>query len=280
MEPTNVQAKKRMAKWSRGKRGPLWTSSILLVLVVAGYVWSRAANDPPVVNIPSPTLPSPNAYDYYLKANQQSVGNPISQPGKPTPAQMIAALPPNLPALKTFREGMAYPFLNPPMRSFNVPLTDMASFRNLARLLLLEGRVYDLQGNYGGAAQAYLDCLRLGQDVPRGGVLITFLVGIACEAIGRRDLWDLTEKLSAADARAAAKRLEELNRNRYPFAQTMQEEKWSGQAGWLEILRTDNSWRTRLVVLVRSKKRIFQDYTNFMDASIALISVRIKPDSA
>lgn len=297
METKNGMTGKRQIKWSQGERGLLWGSGLLLALGCMAFFWNRSINDDlPTDNIPTPTLPSPNAYDEYLKAGQQIKGNPISQSGKPTAKQLTAALPQNLPALKAFRNGMAYPFRSPPIRSFFIRLPQNSNFRELARLLILEGRVYEIRGDYGSAAQSYLDCFQLGMDVPRGGALVPCLVGIACEAIGRRSLWEITDKLSASDARAATKRLEELSANRYPFAETMQEEKWMGQASLLEILRKENTlqlaaglansptpvslaaWRNFVALVGRGKKRIYQDYSAYFDAIIAQARLPYTPN--
>jgi hypothetical protein len=286
MEETTSRTGRRA--WSRAERALLWATGILLLLGIGGFVWIRSANDLPTASIPTPTLPSPNAFDFYVRAGEQSVGNPMSGSGTPTTAQLAAALPANEPALKTFREGMKHPYRHPPIRSLYAEIPHFAPLRELARLIVLEGKVRESRHDYGGAADSYLDGLYLGQDVPRGGTLIASLVGLACEAIVRRPFWELSEKLSAADARRAAKRLEQMEAKRHPFVETVREDKWATQAGILELFKGQNAftaarglsnltftpsspgvWRDTFILMVRGKKRIYRDYTDYMDAMIA-----------
>ena len=64
---------------------------------------------------------------------------------------------------------------------------------------------------------------RLGEDVPRGGVVIAQLVGDACEAIGQRPMWETVEHLNAAQSRAAAQRLQTIMDRHFAYADTVQE---------------------------------------------------------
>src|SRR5262249_42652531 len=133
-------------------------------------------------------------------------------------------------------------------------------------------------------------------EIPHGGVLIGELVGIACQAIGRRDLWGYADHLDGAQARAAAQRLEGIMARHFSFADTLQEEKWTGQAGLMEVFRRAD-WRDSLnsamsdpggqggqgmlsqqklselaqnvQLLFYGKSRILQNYTRYMDQTIA-----------
>jgi hypothetical protein len=129
-------------------------------------------------------------------------------------------------------------------------------------------------------------------------MMISSLVGIACEAIGRRPLWELSERLNAQDARAAAKRLEQIAGNRHPFAETIREEKWATQAWLLEMMEQQNTfsiandilrisnktqpktWKGNFILLIRGKKRIFNDYSLYADAIIAETAKPYSPTPA
>jgi hypothetical protein len=254
-----------------------------------GIFWMRTLNNPPTATIPLPTLPNPNAYDTYVSAASLVTGAGNTNLQTAPLAQQIPVVQQNAAALQELRRGFSQPFLSPPRRSLRNPVDfpAQAGFRDLARLLSLEGKVYEGQGNRGAAAQSYLDCIRLGLDAPRGGVMISTLVGLACEAIGRRRLWELSERLDAPDARAAAKRLEQMAASRNPFAETMREEKWLTQAWLLEMMAQQNTfsiagdilkmsnktqpqtWKASFILLTRGKKRIFNDYSTYADALIA-----------
>jgi hypothetical protein len=190
------------------------------------------------------------------------------------------------------RLGFSYPYQEPPARSFNALFPHYAQFRSLSRLLNLEAQTEESRGDWSGAMNSSLDAMRLGADVPHGGILIGKLVGMACQAAGRADAWGYAEHLNAAQARAAARRLEEIVNRSVPFADTLQEEKWMAQAGLLEMfqkanwLTTMNSfleearngdepdslpkWRLMPILFLRdSKRKIMDNYTRYMDAVIA-----------
>ena len=195
--------------------------AVLLLLTACAAGWWQYLNHVPDISVPTPTMPSPNAFDRYVQAgnslvNEGAVRNAITrddairrQNRKPlTPEQKTGLLEANKPALETLRSGFALPYQHPPLRSFDVAFPYLEKFRSLARLLTLEAQMREANGDHAGAANSYLDAIRLGADIPRGGALIQELVGIACEAIGRRPLWALSEKLSADEAREAARRME------------------------------------------------------------------------
>ena len=108
---------------------------------------------------------------------------------------------------------------------------------------------------------------------------------IAIQAIGRNGIEQSLDHLNAAQARAAAQRLEEVARRHTPFADVLREEEWSRQAILLELFRKAN-WRYEVACLcsadndikqsyfvamtyTTSKAQILDDYTRFVDAAIA-----------
>lgn len=240
--------------WTTGKK-------ILLILAIAAgvfvgmvYNWYRVANITPEIAIPMPTMPSPNAHDYFVRAGnmvqqEKDVGNALST--KPingityTQADREKLVRLNAPALKTLREGFAYTYWSPPMRSFTDMFPYYAKFRGLARLLSLEGQTRVGQGKYGDAMDSYLDTMRLGVEIPHGAVLIGELVGIACEAIGRAPTWKIVDKLDAKQSKAAIKRLEAITAKRPPYPDTLQEEKWAMQSGLQQLFRKSD-WAKEL----------------------------------
>lgn len=273
------------------------TFIVVAVLFVVGVLWLRALNSTPAIVIPTPTMPSPNAYDFYVKAgnaivdenkvdfaiqSRHSVSRSTPEDRAYSLAEKDALVTENALALGLLRQGFEYPYLNPPARSFSALFPYFAKFRGTARLLTLAGQARREHGDWGGAVNCQLDAMRLGVDVPRGGVLIGDLVGIACQAIGRKPVWDDVEHLTAPQARAAARRMEDICARQVPFADTLQEEKWSTQASLQELMRGSN-WRRGMSrtmsgsvdmrmefrLLFTSKGRILGNYTRFMDQSIA-----------
>lgn len=285
--------------WSHGDKRFLGTITVVLILVALVIVRTIRLNAPPHVVIPMPVMPSPNAFDYFNKAGasvvdetkisyaMSSVHTPSSSDPDDHPysqAAKEALIQENAAALKTLRQGFAYPYLNPPARSYATLFPYYAKYREMARLLILESQVKAGRGDWGGAIDSNLDSVQIGVMVPHGSVLIGSLVGIACEAIGRRPIWLNYTHLDAAQSRAAAKRLEGLSSQAVSFGDTLQEEKWMGQAGLMQILRAPD-WKTAAQglsggmgsnpllaaeLLLTPRNRIMSNYTHYMDQEIAV----------
>jgi type II secretory pathway pseudopilin PulG len=282
-----------------GRRTALISLGLIGAMMVGliGFWWT-AAMKTPVVAIPTPTLPNPNAFDFYVAAgnavvNDKQIGYTFYK--KPmvvyTLAQKEVLVQQNLGVINTLHKGFAYPYVNPPARSFDVLFPYFAKFRSVARLLSLRGQVQSQRGDWSGATDSYLDAIRMGEDVPHGSILIGELVGIACQAIGRRPMWGVVEHLNAAQSRAAAARLQGIIERHFSYADTMQEEKWFGQAGLLEVMSNTKKRNalftpadttgstgtasvqsmTVLLYLAYNKSRIMNNYTNYMDANRKLV---------
>jgi hypothetical protein len=120
--------------------------------------------------------------------------------------------------------------------------------------------------------------MQMGNEMPRGGALIAKLVGIACEAIGRKALWDLVERLDAGQARAAVRRLERLNVARLPFPQTLEEERLCGVAGTREAMteaaaeRPETSGEGGTAVPIPAIEATVSAYDTYMRALIEAMS--------
>ena len=67
----------------------------------------------------------------------------------------------------------------------------------------MEGRTKD-------AVASYLDTIRLGRAVMRGGLIIDVLIGITCEAIGREGIANMRNSLSAGECLGLLPKLNEL----------------------------------------------------------------------
>jgi type II secretory pathway pseudopilin PulG len=255
-------------------------------------LWWTAAMRTPVVKIPTPVMPHPNAFDFYVKAGNavtgdKQIGDAVSL--KPTAslslAQKEALVQQNANAIDTLHQGFAYPYVNPPCRSWDTLFPYYARFRGMTRLLSLRGKVRAAHGDWGGAMESFQDAIRIGEDVPHGSPVIGALVGIACQAIGRRPMWKIVDHLNAAQSHAALDRLASTMARRLPFADTIQEEKWTGQAGMLEVFNNSKKQAallnsseapndvsaatarslSSLFFLAYSKNKIMHNFTTYMD---------------
>lgn len=268
----------------------------ILALVVYGR-W-QAVNAMPHIDIPMPKMPAHNAFDDFQQAgnavvDDRKIGDAISRQPRLAPTYSLtdkeALVQENAEALKTLREGFAYPYVNPPARSFSALFPYYAKFRGLARLLALEGQTKAGRGDWSGAVNSWLDAVQMGEMIPRGSVLIGDLVGIACQAIGRAQIWKAIDHLDATQARQAARRLQTIMGHHLPFAAVLQEEKWCGQASLIEIFRHQD-WQKEfqqaiggnnnpqngnldravsIFLLFHGKGTILNNYTHYMDETIA-----------
>lgn len=214
-----------------------------IVLGIGGRWWLGARE--PVVNIPNRALPNPNAYDVYVRATKQlsrekDAGDalPIAEkPAKMTKTQRTALVRENAPALATLRSGLALEYGEPPARSFTDLFPYLAGYRSLTRMLVVEGNSKKEAGDMSGAASSYLDAVQFGGHVANGGPLIHRLVSLACEAIGRKALWQSIQQLDAPTAKAATRRMETISARHIPLARTFEEEKYLAQSSMLELFR-------------------------------------------
>lgn len=226
------------------------------------FFWLRAANTLPAPLPPPRPMPAINARDYYIAATNAMVDNSKVEwagsrwvPGTQTsdPDQHFYSLASkerlvaeNAPALSLLHQGFQYPYEETPSQSFSTPYTHYAKIRHLARFLSMAAQTKAAQGDWSGAVSAELDAVQMGETLPRGGALIGMLVGVACESIGRKHAWEAVPHLSAAEARAAARRLESIRTAHVAFAETVQEEKWSTQASLREVMAQPD-WASKLV---------------------------------
>ena len=79
-----------------------------------------------------------------------------------------------------------------------------------------EGRLAEFGNRPAEASEAYLNVIRLGYAISRGGLLIDSLVGIAVEAIGTVNMERLAPKLDAKQCREATTVLESCQGLREP----------------------------------------------------------------
>ena len=294
--------------WSRGDKFLMLMLGLVLPLCLTAFFWLRALDRNPVVSIPTPIMPKPNARDFYIAAtaalvdsgkvdNANGRWNPATKPVGDnhfySPADKQKLVAENAKAIKTLHEGFPYTYQELPYRSYSATFLHFQQMRKLARFLSLEAQVDADKGDWGGSINADLDAIQLGETMPRGGPLIGMLVGEACQAIGRRHAWEAVDHLTAAQARAAARRLETIRAAHVPFSDTMQEEEWMSQGSLLELMRRPNwsgelagamapdpsgtqvsgtspaRWMFATRIRMMGKRKIFGDYTQALDQIIA-----------
>ena len=298
--------------WSVGDKFLMIVLGLILPLGLGLVLWFRALDRNPDVSVPTPALPMPNALDYYKAAQEAMIDRgkvehalfPLTSrggySGGQAPAdhvyslaQKAALVNENRKTIQTLHQGFRFPYHETPLRSFTATFPHLQKFRELARLLSLQAQTDAEQGNWNGAMTADLDAIQLGETMPRGGTIISMLVGDACQSIGRKQAWSAAEHLNSAQAKAAAQRLARIRLSHVPYGDTLQEEKWSGQASLLEVMRRldwsgalatyifpipygstagNNSlgqWAIATRIRLTGKRKILANYSNAIDQQIA-----------
>lgn len=199
---------------------------LALVVIVVVAVLSLIV----VITRPVPAhapLPNPNGYDDFVKASEAVLSNAGDFPALNRDS-LDALVSANAEALRLLRLGLTRPCLMPmdsALTNAAGMMSQLAGMKVLVRLLAAEGRLRELEERPADAARSYVDAIRFGNEVSRGGFLITRLVGIACEAIGYTPLAKVAPKLSREDARIVLTELEKLDAGRVTWAEVLRSEK-------------------------------------------------------
>lgn len=271
MTPESNQ-KRAKRPWSRSDKMLITIPTLIAALAVGGFFWNRAANTLPAPLPPPHPMPAINARDYYIAATDAIVDNNKIEwaysrwvPGTPSysPDQHFYSqaakeklIAENARAFSLLHQGFQYPYQETPMRSFSTLFPHLQHIRGLARFLSLAGQTKAAQGDWSGAVNAELDAVQLGGTLPHGGPLIGMLVGVACQAIGRKHIWEAVPHLSGLEARAATRRLEAIRAANVSFVDTIQEEKWGTQSSLRERMAKPN-WANQIIRDVNGRNSTF-----------------------
>ncbi|MEO6909243.1 MAG: hypothetical protein ABI210_15265 [Abditibacteriaceae bacterium] len=287
----------KQQSWSKAKRWFAWLGGGVIVLCLAvGGFWYWI-NIPPQVKIPTPAMPKPNGYDYFRRAGElyvydskgvDEVTSPTIKSTYPI-ADKEAWLKQNAQSFQLITEGLRYSVRQPPVRSLYTNIPEYAKFRGIARALAVQSHVRAERGDWNGAVQSVLEGYHFGNETVRGGPSIGGLVSIAIRSISLRELGNLVPHTNAATAKMAARKMEEMYENRYPYYKTLENEKWAQVAGNLELMH-EKLWQAKLIqsynsaifsesantptwldyakIFVYSKRKLIADLTQMMDAFI------------
>jgi len=214
--------------------------------VIIGLIFARN-NRLPDLRVPTPVMPSGNTYREFVSigdvAGKMKSPSPYSKPKTAyTAAEFAACAKEARPLLSRLKTALKGPYLHPPARSANAfGFPENARFREAARLLAGVATHYQVEKEYGEAADALLDGIEMGVMLPKGGALIEELVGSACIAITGSRLEGLLPNLPAPSLRASIARISELRAKLVPYQEIVQEEKYSSTAVHLEWMREPRS---------------------------------------
>ncbi len=200
-----------------------WWLALALIVMLGGVALLIATLGR--APVPAP-LPNPNGYDDFLKAGTVVTGPVGDFPtlDHDTLRDLVAT---NAEAFRLLRLGLTRLCAVPAdaaVTNTSAMMADLATMKRLAQLLAAEGRLHELDDQPAAAARTYLDAIRFGNEISRGGVLINRLVGVACEAIGRAALARLLPELKPEAARRLLTDLERVDRTRVPWSEVQRAE--------------------------------------------------------
>ena len=192
-------------------------ANVIIVLMVALGAFEPAPPKP---------MPNPNGYDDFVKAGKmlKLTTNDFSTM---TEVELAALVATNAPALKLLRIGLSRECRVPNDYSTNYEdrlIAELSSIKELALNLRAEGKLAEMQNRTNDMLRSYLDAVTLGERGSLGGTMISKLVGIRCESIGRSGLQPLVESLNSQQCHLVAKTLEVLDEIELPAADVLSEE--------------------------------------------------------
>ena len=214
----------------------------IVTVLIAGAALAQGGKPWEAWQPPAVTLPQPNGFDTYLQAFelknktdkdlQVSVWADAARAEQAQPPDPWGEGPPQLPlpdrlnlypdVLKLVHAALAQECRIPPPASFTEPMPYLASFRSAVRLLAMEAEVARLNGDDTGAANSALDAFKVAQDAASQRTLISYLVGIACEALAGKFLDSLMPEFTKPDeCEHVLTRLLQLEETRLPLIEAL-----------------------------------------------------------
>lgn len=240
----------------------IWIAALLLLGAkgVAFLIRVRTNMPPTPVAIPAAALPSPNAYDYYLNAGKYVKGRANLKLGIEAREKVLRD---NAKALRLLREGFKYRYVCPPLRGVGYVNKYEVVWDRLHKfpaLLGCERMSREMRHDYAGAMNSYIDAVKVGEDLPHGGGIMGSMdVRLFC-CVGRSTVWHTIEELDAKQSRAAVLRLENIMSNHVPFADILEQDKWTTVSELLDAMN-HRDWQ-KFVQSYRLKNKAIEKSTD------------------
>ncbi len=207
---------------------------ILLPPVATFCVLVAPAPDPPET-----VLPDPNGYHDLLRAGRAVGGAAVPATARGVGSQPQAAPMSLQEALDLARAAMDRECVVPLEYSMSdLDVEKLWAFRALGRAFLAEGKLAEMNGRPADAVEDYLNVIRVGQKVSRGGMIIDWLVGQAVEGIGVEALTELRGTLTPDQCRELIDILQTLDANFEPL-----EDVWARDELWGRVAL---DWKAQL----------------------------------
>ena len=192
----------------------------MLVSVIVVAVWALIAWQSTSAPV-SPKLPNPNGYEELVRAGKL-VAQPAPDFKTASANELRAYVESNPEALALGRRALNHDSRVPVEFSSDYvadELPRLSAVRQVSRLLIAEGQLADKEGRYSEAAQAFLDLVRIGHEMERGGLMLHLMAGSAYQTAGLDGLERVRLHLDAVQAHDLLATLETVNGRRERFEQ-------------------------------------------------------------
>ena len=202
---------------------------------------------------PQTVLPDPNGYNDVLKAAKVLKGVTVPDAETATVQQLQAFIARYRQVLDAARSGLDRQCIVPVQYSssyFEAGLPRVQGFLQLARALLAEGKLAELEGRPTDAVRSYLDLIRLGQTGTRGGFVNHWLVGRTVESWGVEALIELRQTLTPKRCSELIGTLQTLDSNWEPL-----EDVWQRHQVRLDIALNWKWQLTRRLSMITGSKQ-------------------------
>ena len=197
-------------KLNRGHKGILLIVGAILASLIFLIVPRRSH---------FPELPNPNGYDVLVSEAARITRN-SSILTEMTSNQLAALVATNEAVVREIRKALSLTSVVPVQMSdewLTSQMTNSMNLRGSARAMDAEASLARQRGDYTNAMALYLDQVRLGHSMMRGGLLINFMIGSATETWAVRRMTNLLSELNAEQCKQAARFLEESDSQRDIF---------------------------------------------------------------
>lgn len=192
--------------------GPCWPFFIAFPAIAIFHV---AIHPTP---LPEITLPDPNGYDDLVRAGAQLANVNVPDVEKATLSQLTRFLAAQAPSLALARQGLDRECLVPlTYTPADTAFSTVFEIRNVWRAFLAEGKLAELEDRPSEAVTSYLDILRLGEAVSRGGTFGDTSVGWAAARLAADSLASMSDRLDTAQCGRVIEALEAFDANREPL---------------------------------------------------------------
>lgn len=186
---------------------------------------SVAGSEEPVVEVVElPPLPSPNAYGILLQAADNTT-KLVAEVESMSRGALEAYLAPQEDALKIVRSASEYDsrvILDGEAEFSEGHREEIDALGRLAKVYLAQALLAESKVQINDALEAYLEIIRIGTVVARGGIASNLNGGVVIDELGCQGIESLIRRLSKKSIRLAIEEIGKISAHRYNEAELLE----------------------------------------------------------